>query len=96
MSLLPQYRFRLFVAGDTENSAQAVANLAAICQEHFGAPCETEIVDILEEPGRALEDKILMTPTLVRLYPTPEQRIVGNLSRPHVVLRILGPGAGAA
>ena len=96
MNLIPTYRFRLFVAGDTENSAQAVANLAAICRTHFGDDYETEIVDVLDKPGRALEDHILMTPTLVRLTPTPHRRIVGTLSNTELVLRTIGLEAAAA
>jgi circadian clock protein KaiB len=84
------YKLRLYVAGHTQNSAQATANLAAICRTHLANRCEIEIVDVFREPKRALADNIFMTPTLVRLIPAPPLRIVGTLSQPEPVLQALG------
>jgi circadian clock protein KaiB len=82
-------RLRLYIAGDTENSAQARANLTAIC-DHLLAQPEIEIVDVLKEPKRALADGIFMTPTLVKLRPAPAQKLVGTLSHTESVLQALG------
>jgi circadian clock protein KaiB len=90
------FKFRLFVAGGTQNSAQAVANLNAICRAHLPDRHDIEVVDVLREPKRALADGILMTPTLVRLAPTPVERIIGTLSQTQTVLRALGLEALAA
>jgi circadian clock protein KaiB len=49
-----------------------------------------EIVDVFREPKRALEERILMTPTLVKLGPTPAGRIIGTLSQTELVLQALG------
>ncbi len=84
------FKFRLFVAGGTQNSAQAVANLNAICRAHLPDRHDIEVVDVLREPKRALADGILMTPTLVRLAPSPVERIIGTLSQTEIVLRALG------
>jgi len=84
------FRFRLYVAGDTQNSAQAVANLNAMCHAHLPRRYEIEIVDVFREPKRALSDGILMTPTLVKLAPSPILRIVGTLSETQPVLQALG------
>lgn len=84
------FKFRLYVAGDAPNSAQAVTNLTAICRAHLANRYEIEIVDVLREPKRALQDKIMMTPTLVRLVPGPVHRIVGTLSQTQPVLQCLG------
>ena len=84
------FRFRLYVAGDTENSVRAVSNLKALCQAHLPQRHEIEIVDVFREPRRALTDGILMTPTLVKLAPTPRIRIVGTLSQTKPVLQALG------
>lgn len=88
----PLFCFRLFVAGDAANSAQAVANLDALCRAHLPGRHEIEVVDVFREPGRALADGIFLTPTLVRLAPPPIRRIVGTLSRTDVVLLALGLG----
>ena len=81
--------FRLYVANETSISAQAVANLASVCQEYLPNGHEIEVVDILREPLRALAEGILVTPTLVRLSP-PVRHIVGDLSDRAIVLRALG------
>lgn len=90
MSARGQYRFRLYVAGDTVNSAQASANLAALCRAHLLGRCHIERVNVFEEPQRALEDGIFMTPTLVKLAPGSPTRIVGTLSETRTVLQALG------
>ena len=72
-------KLRLYVAGNASNSLQAIANVRAICDEHFDAG-QVEIVDVLEFPSRGLVDGIVVTPTLIRLFPRPVQKIIGNLS----------------
>jgi circadian clock protein KaiB len=90
MSRSTQYKFRLYVAGDAHNSAQARANLNLLCQAHLAGRCEIDVVDVFEEPQRALSDAILMTPTLVQLAPLPVRRLVGTLSQTQTVLHALG------
>jgi circadian clock protein KaiB len=84
------FKFRLYVAGDTQNSAQAFVNLTAICRKHLPDRYEIELVDVFREPKRALEDHILMTPILIKLSPSPGARIVGTLSQTELVLQSLG------
>ena len=91
----PQYRFRLYVAGDAQNSTLAIANLTTLCRTHLLGRHEIEIVDVLKEPHRALTDRVFMTPTLVKLGPSPARRIIGTLSHAQPVLDALGLGAAA-
>lgn len=86
----PLFQFRLYVAGDTQNSALAQFNLNALCQTHLLDRHVIEIVDVLREPKRALVDGIFMTPTLVKLMPFPSRKIVGTLSQTQTVLLALG------
>ena len=90
MSRRLKFKFRLSVAGDAQNSAQAVANLTAICHTYLPDRHDIEIVDVFREPKRALADGILMTPTLVKLTPSPVRRIIGTLSQTQPVLQALG------
>ena len=90
MSLPIMFKFRLYIAGDAQNSVQAIANLAAICREYLPGRHEVELVDVFLEPKRALADGILMTPTLVKLAPAPIRRIVGTLSQLAPVLHTVG------
>ena len=92
-----KFKFRLYVAGDAPNSAQAGANLAALCRAHLAGGYDIEVVDVFREPKRALADGIFMTPTLVKLAPSPAPRkIVGTLSQTQPLLQALGLKAVAA
>lgn len=90
MSKNGKVQFRLYVAGEAPNSVQARANLIALCAAHFPDRHHVEVVDLLLEPARALEDDVLLTPTLVRLSPKPARKIIGNLNNLSVVLQTLG------
>lgn len=84
------YVFRLYIAAGAPNSVRALANLYAICRRHFPESHRIEVIDVLKEPLRALAEAILVTPTLVKVSPAPEQQIIGNLSEEEEVLRALG------
>lgn len=84
------YVFRLYIADGAPNSVRALANLYAICRKHFPESHRIEVIDVLKEPMRALGDAILVTPTVVKISPAPEQQIIGNLSDEEEVLRALG------
>jgi circadian clock protein KaiB len=96
MSRRAVLKFRLYVAGGALNSAQALANLTALCLAHLPDRHEIEVVDVYREPRRALADGIFMTPTLLRLAPSPVRSIVGTLSQMQPVLQTLGLDAIAA
>lgn len=81
---------RLFVAGDSPDSAVAVANLKALFPSHQRANVAIEIVDVQREPARAARDAIMVTPTLLKLSPAPRCRILGNLRNRDALLRLLG------
>ena len=81
---------RLYVASNAPNSLLAIANLTAICNEFLQGNFKLEVVDVLEEPLRALADGILVTPSLAKLSPSPTTHIVGNLSDKKSVLQALG------
>jgi circadian clock protein KaiB len=77
---------RLYIAGETPNSLQALSNLRTLLE---GRPHRLEIVDVLLFPERALEEGVFVTPTLVRVSPEPERSIVGSLTPPYSVLAVL-------
>ncbi|MDP3716910.1 MAG: circadian clock KaiB family protein [Acidobacteriota bacterium] len=90
MKAAPIVRFRLYVTGDGPNSSLAVANLKALCQAHLAKRHQIEIIDLLLHPDRALEDQVMLTPTLVKLSPRPVRRVIGNLSQEATVLQACG------
>lgn len=81
---------RLFVAGDSPDSAIAIANLKALFANNEGSHVEIEIVDVQREPDRAARDGIMVTPTLLKVSPSPRCRILGNLKNRDVLLHLLG------
>jgi len=74
------YNLRLYVAGQTPRSLEAIANLKSICEEHLAGMYTIEVIDLLTRPQLAAGDQILAVPTLVRRLPPPIKRIIGNLS----------------
>jgi circadian clock protein KaiB len=85
----PHYELRLYVAGSLPNSVQAQANLRSICEAHLAGRHTIEVVDFMTEPGRALEDGVIVTPTLLRVAPAPQRMIVGTLADRAAVLNAL-------
>jgi len=90
------FKFRLYVAADTLNSAQAITNLNALCRAHLMGRHEIEVVDVFEEPQRALAENIRMTPTLLKIEPSPARRIIGSLANTQLLLEMLGLDTGIA
>lgn len=87
---MPKLVLELFITGRTRQSQAAVRNLRAYFEEAAGIDYELVIVDVLEQPDRAEQRRILATPTLVRLLPTPSLRIIGDLSERETVWQTIG------
>jgi len=81
---------RLYIAGRAPNSVKAIANLEAICRQHLKDGYKLEIIDVCEHPRRALDDGVLVTPSLAKLAPHPGANVIGNLSDTSSVLAALG------
>ena len=80
------WRLRLYVAGQTPRSLAALSNLRRLCAEYLPAHCTIEIIDLVEKPQLARGDQILAIPTLVRNFPAPMRKIIGDLSNTERVL----------
>ena len=83
------FLLKLYIAGHTPRSAHAIAHLRRICAEAIPGQHELVIIDVLECPQLAEEAKVLVAPTLVRAFPLPLRRIVGDLSHTGKVLQCL-------
>ena len=77
---------KLYVTGMTPRAERAVANLRRICAEELDDRYELVIIDVLENPQLAEDEKILATPTLIKELPRPVRRIIGDLSDKERVL----------
>jgi circadian clock protein KaiB len=89
------FDFRLYVAGKTAKSIAAFTNLTRICQGHLGDKCHITVIDILRNPRLAKAGQIVAIPTLVKTFPLPMRRVIGDLSSTERVLRGLDIGLTA-
>jgi hypothetical protein len=75
---------RLYVASATPNSARARSNLMAaldaICDGGGDAGLTLEVIDVFEKPRRAMNDGVIVTPTLIGLGAGGRQTLLGDLS----------------
>ncbi|MEH2408741.1 circadian clock protein KaiB [Nostoc sp.] len=74
------YVLKLYVAGNTPNSARALKTLKDILEQEFEGVYALKVIDVLKSPQLAEEDKILATPTLSKILPLPVRKIIGDLS----------------
>jgi len=84
------FRFRLFVAGLTPRSVQAITNARALLNRCFGSNFDLEVADVTQRPQWVREAEIVALPTLVQVEPPPARRFIGDLSQGARVLRALG------
>ena len=75
-----KYVLRLFVAGATARSHQAVLRVRRLCEAELKGNCELEVIDIYQQPELARDNQIVATPTLVKEFPRPVRRFIGNLA----------------
>ena len=80
------YILKLYVAGNTANSMRALKTLRNILDTEFQGVYALKVIDVLQNPQLAEEDKILATPTLAKILPPPVRRIIGDLSDREKVL----------
>lgn len=83
-----KYVFQLFVTGMSPNSAHAIVNIKAICEQYLKGRCELEIIDIYQQPAMALTENIIAVPVLIKKFPLPEQKLIGDLSNIEKVLNL--------
>jgi circadian clock protein KaiB len=83
---LPKYVLKLYVTGTSPRAEVAIANLRRICEQELRDQYALEIIDVLEHPEVAEDDKILATPTLIKQLPPPLRRVIGDLSDKEKVL----------
>jgi len=74
------YVLRLFVAGATVRSRQAILRIRQLCEAELKGNYDLRVIDIYQQPGQARRHQIVATPTLIRQLPLPMLRFIGNLS----------------
>ncbi len=80
------YILRLYIAGNTPQSARAVKNIREICETRLKGRYQLEVIDIYQQPSLARGEQIIAVPTLVKYLPLPLKRIIGDLTRTERVI----------
>lgn len=83
----PVYKLKLFLAGASPNSMRAISNIRAFCEKYLNGRYELEIVDIYQQPQIAKTDQVIALPLLIKSYPLPVKRLIGDMSDTAKVMR---------
>jgi circadian clock protein KaiB len=83
---LNKFVLKLYIAGSTPHSQRVADHFHRFCEHELPNQCEYSIVDVLEHPEVAEQDGVLATPALVRWFPPPARRIIGDFCNPYRVL----------
>jgi len=75
-----KYVLRLFVAGATARSRQAVLRVRQLCETEPKGSCKLEVIDIYQQPKLTRDNQIVATPTLIVEFPKPVRRFIGSLA----------------
>jgi circadian clock protein KaiB len=67
------------VAGATARSRQALRRVYQLCEAELKDNYELEVIDVYQQPELARENQIVATPTLIKEFPRPVRRFIGNL-----------------
>ena len=87
-----RYVLRLYVSGSTPKSALAVTNIKRICEQHLKNRYDLEVIDIYQQPNLARDQQIVAVPMLIKYFPSPQRRLIGDLSDIRKVLSGLDVG----
>ncbi len=81
-----RYVLRLYVAGQSPRSVNAIVNIKKICEEYLQGHYELNVIDLYQQPQLAEGEQIIAVPTLIRKLPPPLRRIIGDMSNTERVL----------
>lgn len=81
-----RYELKLYVTGASPRSSQAIANVRALCEEYLAGRYDLEVIDIYQQPAVAASEQIIAAPTLIKKYPAPTRRMIGDLSNRDKIL----------
>jgi circadian clock protein KaiB len=86
----PEFVLCLFITGASPNSVKAISNIQTICETYLQGRYALQIIDVYQEQKIAMEQQIIALPMLLKKFPLPERRMIGDLSHTEKVLSALG------
>lgn len=81
-----KYIFKLFISANSSDSVYAIKNIKKFCNHYLLNKYELEIIDIFQEPEKATEEHIVLTPLLIKKFPLPEERMSGDFTNTQNIL----------
>lgn len=90
MKAQTRYVLKLFVAGASDRSRQAVLQVRHLCESRLAGRHVLEVIDVHQHPELAEASRVPATPALVRETPRPARRFFGDLGDTEAVCETLG------
>ena len=84
------YKLRLFVTGASPNSQRAITNIKDFCEKYLKGKYDLEIIDVYQQPLTAQNEQIIALPMLVKTFPLPQKKLIGDMSDTNKVFKGLG------
>jgi circadian clock protein KaiB len=81
-----KYVLRLYVAGMTPRSQEAIRTITTICEEHLAGRYDLEVIDLYQQPTLAKGEQIIAAPTLIKKLPQPLRRFIGSMADKEKIL----------
>lgn len=81
-----KYVLRLYVAGTTPRSQEAIRSITEICEEHLSGRCDLQVIDLYQQPVLAKGEQIVAVPTLIKKLPSPLRKLIGSMADKEKIL----------
>lgn len=79
----------LFVSGHSLITERILKVLQTVLETSRYRPYNLKVIDVSKHPDQAEMGQISATPTLVRVWPAPQRRLVGDVDSPQAILDLL-------
>lgn len=80
------YILRLFVAGMSPRSQDAIVNIRELCEKYLAGRYDLKVIDIHQNPFSASQNQVLAAPTLIKKLPLPLRKFVGDMTKTEKIL----------
>ena len=81
------YNLQLYVTGSTPRSSRSIVNIRRLCEDRLTGRYNLQVIDIYQQPELARREQIVAAPTLIKSFPPPLRKVVGDLSDEAQVLQ---------
>ncbi|WNZ22647.1 circadian clock protein KaiB [Leptolyngbya sp. NK1-12] len=83
------YVLRLFVSGGSTATEQMLKMLHQLLEEQLQQPYTLKVIDVRKHPEQAEADQVTATPTLLKVWPQPVRRVVGEVDDPTILMQLI-------